>query len=126
MEHDDSRFESFLREFQPRRPRVLPALVERKAKVRRLAAAAAVLAATGASTWFAIHETPPNGYRSMRPPVEAGPDTKFSSARPACFSLTQLAVEDPKRFDAELTEQSRRVLPDFRDKESTLRVLSKE
>jgi hypothetical protein len=125
MEQDDRRFENFLREFQPRRPPVLPALVERKPEVRRLAAAALVLATTGASTWVAIHETP-RGSPSMVHAVEAGPNKKFALARPAIFSLTQLAVEDPKRLDAELMEQSRRVLPDFRDQESTLRVLAKE
>jgi len=37
-----------------------------------------------------------------------------------------MALKDPLRFEAELTVESRRVLPDFRGKDSTLRVLAKE
>ena|ERR1700730_15237219 len=42
------------------------------------------------------------------------------------FPLTELAFDDPGRFDAALNAASRRVLPDFRGGDSTLRVLAKE
>jgi hypothetical protein len=40
--------------------------------------------------------------------------------------LTQLALQNPEKLEAELARASQRVLPDFRGSESTLRVLAKE
>jgi hypothetical protein len=124
MESGDERFESYLREFEPRRPRALIP-VDRRLKWRRWAAAAAVVIAMGGSTWFAVQQR-----RSRR--SEGGitkatsPQTEFGLQRLSILSLTQTALQDPVRLDAELTKESRRVLPDFRGKESTLRVLAKE
>jgi hypothetical protein len=42
------------------------------------------------------------------------------------IALTKLAATDPAQLDAELAAASRRVLPDFRGEQSTLRVLAKE
>jgi hypothetical protein len=44
----------------------------------------------------------------------------------ALLPLTQVALQDPKQLDAQLTAASLRVLPDFRGSTSTLRVLAKE
>ena len=125
MELDDMRFENFLREFQPRRPRGLLEVVQGKPKWQRPAAAAMVFAAIGASTWFAVHKTQSRGGQGVDR-ANDGLNAKSGTVRRSLFSLTKLAVEDPSRLDTELTDQSGRVLPDFRNKESMLRVLSNQ
>jgi hypothetical protein len=54
------------------------------------------------------------------------PEQKATGGSLALLPLTQLAVSDPVRLDAQLAAASRRVLPDFRGERSTLRVLAKE
>ena len=59
--HDDE-FEKYLAEFEPRRPRTLPnQLVPKTIWTRRLAAAAAVTLALGASLWFARSKSGSSG-----------------------------------------------------------------
>jgi hypothetical protein len=124
MESGDERFESYLREFEPRRPRAL-GHVETRFEWRRLAAAAAVALVVGGSTWFAVHQARSRGSQRRAATVK-GAKAQFAGERLSMLTMTQTALEDPARLDAELTEQSRQVLPDFRGKESTLRVLAKE
>jgi hypothetical protein len=114
---ENERFENYLREFEPRRPKPLPSAIDSRLDWRRLAAAAAVFFALGASTWIGFQKHQPHlALRVVsRPPV-----------RPSVLQLTQMAVDDPLKLDAELTEESRRVLPNFQSKESTLHVLSKQ
>ena len=119
------RFEQFLREFEPRRPRALPAMVESQWEWRRLAAAVAVLVALSSSTWFAVHQKVSRQIEPVSNTVAGSVHTK-STARFSALQLRQIATEDPARFDAALIEESRRVLPDFRASKSTLRVLAKE
>src|SRR5260370_37332959 len=53
MENNDRKFEEYLGEFRPRKPRALPELiVHRQVWPRRLAAAAAIAISLGASLWF--------------------------------------------------------------------------
>jgi hypothetical protein len=57
--------------------------------------------------------------------------TQFSAGGQAVsvlplMPLTQLALENPARLDAKLSEASRNMLPDFQKPHSTLRVLSME
>jgi hypothetical protein len=125
MESGEERFESYLREFDPRRPRALPAGVEPGFDWRRLAAAAALLIALGASTWFGVYARRARGTTGTTTRTVSGANAEFAAQRLSIFSLTRTALEDPRRLDAELSEQSRRVLPDFRGKESTLSVLAK-
>src|SRR5256885_13387106 len=124
MQYDDERFENYLREFKPRQPQPLPAVSRKKFGLRRLAAAAAVLIAFSAASWFALH----NHQRriAVRVVSKPGRPLEGSFVKPKLLQLTRMAVEDPRKLDAELAEESRRILPDFRSKESTLRVLAKE
>ena len=127
MENDGKKFEEYLGEFQPRKPRALPALiVHRQAWPRRLAAAAAIAMFLGASLWFVRRK---NELISGEPAAKNSTSTleAESPARPlALLPLTRLALENPEQVDAQLTAASRRVLPDFRGSNSTLRVLAKE
>ena len=122
----DEQFESYLREFEPRRPQGLPAAIEASFEWRRIAAAATVLVVAGGCTWFAVHPRPSYSRQSAAAKAGSDANAEFTVERLSILSLTQTALEDPARLDTALTEQSRRVLPDFRGKESTLRVLAKE
>jgi len=42
------------------------------------------------------------------------------------LSLTVLALEDGKKFETLLTDESRISLPDFREEQSTLKILAKD
>jgi hypothetical protein len=127
MENNDKKFEEYLGEFEPRKPRALPELiVHRKVWPRRLAAAAAIAISLGASLSFVRRKNESKSgeiaARNSKSVLEAK-----SPARPlALLPLTQLALQDPEQLDAQLTAASLRVLPDFRGSDSTLRVLAKE
>lgn len=127
MEEHDEQLESFLREFEPRRPRALPAIgVVAPARWRRLAAAAAMAMVIGSSVWLVLRKpSPPQAGSSA--PQTASLHLTISAAPPlALLPLTRLALADPGRLDATLTEASRSVLPDLRRSDGTLRVLAKE
>jgi hypothetical protein len=123
MEKHDEQLENFLREFQPRRPRVLPSVAPASDRARRAAAGAAAALALAASLWFALRQ--PTWQRAE---VTATRVTvpEIRSVPLSVFSLTQLAVNDPARFDAALDDALRRSLPNFRGSSSALRVLAKE
>lgn len=127
MENNDKKFEEYLAEFEPRKPRALPELVvHRGVWQRRLAAAAVIAISLGASLWFVRRKD-----ESMGGEIVANNSTNIreakSPARPlALLPLTQLALQDPEQLDAQLTAASPTVLPDFRGRNSTLRVLAKD
>ena len=124
MENLDDQFEKYLGEFQPRRPRALPApAISRQVWLRRFAAAASIGIALGASLWFFGKRNEWSG-GELGEKKAATQETK--SAPLSLLPLTQLALEKPEKLEAELTRASQRVLPDFRGSESTLRVLAKE
>ena len=115
MDRRDEQFESFLREFRPRLPRALPVVVRaRAAWMPRLAAAAIVLVALGVS-FLTL---------SRKPSTPNGTNREGSKLSPA--ALTRLALEDPARLDAVLDSSGRSALPRFDNKDSALRVLTKE
>lgn len=127
MENHDEQFEKYLGEFQPRRPRALPeAAAFQRVWVRRLAAAAVIAMALGTSLWSLRVRMDLNGKTSVREETIAATDTKPFLQKLSLVELTQMALKDPERLDAELSEASRRMLPGFRGSESTLRVLAKE
>jgi hypothetical protein len=127
MENDDRKFEEYLGEFQPRKPRALPELiVHRQVWPRRLAAAAAIAISLGASLWFARRKNNLNNGEVVAKNSTSMPDAQSPASPLALLPLTQLALQDPKQLDARLTAASLRVLPDFRSGNSTLRVLAKE
>jgi len=58
--------------------------------------------------------------------VNVIPGIKREPPKLSLVAVTQMALKDPEQLDAQLTEASRRMLPDFRGSDSTLRVLAKE
>jgi hypothetical protein len=127
MDRHDRHFESFLREFQPRRPRALPApQTTAPTQARRLAAAFALASAFGCSLWLLLRG-PALNQNTMPVPKESTAISKPSGEHlPARAPLTRLALEDPVRLDAALTEASRNVLPSLRESNNALHLLAKE
>ena len=126
MAGNDERFEDYLREFTPRAPGALPVQrVAGRESWRRWAAAAGLLLALGTSFWLATRQR--TGV-SHKLPIKQGPtvETAPVAGRLTLWRLNQAAQAEPTRFDAQLAEESRAVLPDFRGEASTLRVLAKE
>jgi hypothetical protein len=125
MDWQDEQFEKYLREFQPRQPCALALRTKESAPEvwRRLAAAAVVAIVLGTSLRFAMQQFEKRSLEIMtsRTPEQEGVHASLSR-----LPLTQLAIEDPARLEAQLAAASRRVLPDFRGEKSTLRVLAKE
>jgi hypothetical protein len=129
MDRHDEQFENFLREFEPCRPRALPDAVHVEAPVwtRRLAAAAVLTVAAGASLWF-LGRNSPRGQTAEVIATEqvtaplAPAARKISSA----WALTRLALEDPARLDASLDASGGSHLPRFDREDSVLRILAKE
>jgi hypothetical protein len=127
MKDYDEQFENFLREFQPRRPRALLAAFAVKSIWQRRLYAAAVMAVTiGFSLWFLRQGSPSHKDLTAAGNTQVLPDARLAPETLSIFPLTQLALEDPARLDTVLTEASRKVLPSFQGRESTLRVLAKE
>jgi hypothetical protein len=127
VENQDRQFEKFLGEFQPRRPRALPEpAIHWQVWPRRLAAAAAITMALGASLWFVRENNELSGGAVVAKDTALIPESKSVPQPLSLLPLTQLALEAPEQLDAELARASQRVLPDFRGSESTLRVLTKE
>ncbi len=127
MENDDTRFEEYLGEFEPRKPRALPLDAgSKRVWLRRFAAAATIAIALGTSLWHVRKKNALNKGEFAAKTAIVAPDTKSAPQPLALLPLTQLALRDPEQFDAQLTAASLRVLPDFRGSNSTLRVLAKE
>lgn len=115
MDLRDEQFESFLREFQPRRPRALPVAIRAGTLwMPRLAAAVVLLAAVGA-TFLTLSR------KASSPSAADKEGSNFSRA-----ALTRLALEDPAHLDAVLDSSPRSELPRFDGEDSALRVLTKE
>lgn len=127
MDEREEKFESYLRGFQPRRPRALPfPQTAAPAWIWRLAAATILAIAFLSSMWFLSH-----GLSSTRIEVVAtkqnGPSPEeFETKNLSLVPLTRLALGDSARLDVALTNASRNVLPDLRRNDSALRLLAKE
>ncbi len=112
----DEKFESFLREFEPKKPRALPLrLFEKKRgpryeNWRRLSAAAAVILVCGASLWTGIRQAriAPVKNSEIAITLKLGKQPRHSA-----FELTRTALEDPSAFEAALELESRNSLPRF-------------
>lgn len=125
MKWNEDEFEAFLREFAPREPGPLPVSAPAN-PWRRLAAAAVVVLAAGTSLWLGTRP----GRETKFPPAEHAavprPEARPSPQSLSAIALTQLAQNDPQKLDATLDEDSRRILPGFQEKGSTLAALAKE
>jgi hypothetical protein len=121
----DSELERYLSEFQPRALRPLePARIKRGVWMARLAAAAVVVASLGLGLWYGGHKREMARVAGKRTVVRIEFHTTESAVN--AISLTKMALDDPKEFELEMNEKSRRVLPGLRGPQSTLSVLAKE
>ena len=136
MDDDDKQFESYLLEFQPRRPRPLPELALSSPNMvaiasassshrnRRIAAAAATVFIIGSSVWLASGKRSPH-----RATSEAHSHREVLPERRVAFttlSLTQLALTDQRQLEKILTQVSRTSLCDVRSTLGALRNLAKD
>ena len=123
MDRHDEETERCLREF---RLCAIPPLAFAPKTVdislRRVAVAAVVTIVAAGTIWFAHRET------TRRIEAAKLHSAMSDSASGHCYAttveLTRLALEDNEKLDAILAEQSRRELPSFREKQSTLKVLA--
>jgi hypothetical protein len=125
MQNDDNELEKYLSEFRPRAVRMLRAEPEWKNPpwMGRLAAATILAALAGTGLWHAAHKG-----RTERAEVkELTIHGESGVVEPAVNSitLTRIALTDPQHFEEKMSEASRVVLPDLRDPQSTLSVLTK-
>jgi hypothetical protein len=122
MPIDDNEMEKYLGKFRPRAVRPLEtSRPMAMAWMGRLAAAALLLFSVGAGLCYARHErnTPRAEAKLATVRVEARVDEKRANP----ILLTELVLQDPKRFEEQLEAESQRVLPDLQGQQSTLRVL---
>jgi hypothetical protein len=126
MENSDKKFEEYLGEFQPRKPRALPEQVIPKMMwTGRLAAAVAVMMALGVSLWSLRQE--PADQRAENGTIDRPAAVVKQSPRSTPLPvLTRLAVENPSELDATLEASQGNWLPHFDRKDSALRILAKE
>jgi hypothetical protein len=125
MQTHDEEMESYLKEFSPRAIR--PLEQEQRSPnfwPGRLAAAAVIVLAGGFFIWATRREAETVRLKPLSAELQRSIP---SSHKPlSTFLLTRLALDDNKRLDAELTEESRRVLPSLQGQESTLQVFAGE
>jgi hypothetical protein len=126
MNGDEQEFEEFLRAFEPRRPRSLPLVTSVRYEGRRLAAAAVVLMAIGASLWLGLR-----GFRTKSPDQHPAM-TQVHRAVPmelrltSSVGLTRAALEDQNQFGTRMNDIAPRTLPRFDRADGSLRTLAKE
>ncbi len=125
MPEDNRELEKYLSNFRPRDVRPLDlTTVTRTVWLKRLAAAATVLLAASAWLWYAGHEKKLEQERTnIMEPQKQAPVVEWKANT---LVLTKMALEDPKRFEEQLNEESRRVLPDLRGQQSTLGVFAND
>jgi hypothetical protein len=124
--NDDRKFEAFLREFEPRSPRPLPQAESTSLSWPRLAAAAALILAVGAtSLWIGRHHIQTR-HAGGQPPALSVTGAAANQQPMSTIALTRAALENSPDFDREMDDISRRSLPRFDRKDSMLRVLAKE
>jgi len=127
MDPHDEQFESFLREFQPHRPRPLPVTsIHRPKWVFRVAAAVLLTFAFGTSLLLLRREHALHNSHQIAKNASARAESPAVQLSLSPISLTRIALDDPSQFDAALANASRHELPNFQGDKSTLRVLAKE
>lgn len=120
----DEKFENYLREFEPKKPRALPIELSRQKTTarpegwKRLVAAAAIALMCGASLLNGLKEKP------LVSRDEAS--EKFAGQKKTVFELTKAALDDSAAFEAAAEKESRKILPRLDGPDSALRVLARE
>jgi len=126
MERDDRAVEKYLQEFHPRSLRALqPVAPPRSLWIGRLAAAAVLVLGLGTAIWLGNrrqHTGVPPAPQVATAQRNSTDDTPSMNA----IRLTRLALEDEQTFEAQLDDQSRRVLPSFPEEQRRLNFLAKE
>jgi hypothetical protein len=125
--NDDYRkFEAFLREFEPRSPRPLPASESTSRSWRALAAAASLILVLGAaSLWIGMRRIDSRKGNGNSVANISGAATNQHQPM-STLALTRAALENSSEFEKEMDSRALRDLPGFNRKESMLRVLAKE
>jgi len=126
MNRNDEQLEALLHEFEPRKPQPLTLPASDGKGQRRLAAAAVVILAGGASLWLATRGGGPRGSPAAENTSPWAPETTLVIPKMPLFVLTRVAENDPQKLDTVLDEESRVLLPGFQRKDSTLAPLAKE
>jgi hypothetical protein len=125
MDPHDEETERYLKTFQPRAIRELNLVPQPRAVFwKRLIAAATVVTCAAGLLWF-------NRYKAAR--LKSTADTRtaavsvqYHQPHPSILALTALALQDERKFDVLLDEESRTSLPRFQGERSSLRVLAKD
>lgn len=125
MKDDDAKFESFLREFAPRRPQPLPFTQSGWRLWPRLAAAAALILALGAGIAWMFSRPIENRHGSPNTATSI-PAAETPHPRMSTLTLTREALEGSPEFNAEMDARARHSLPRFDRQDSMLRVLAKD
>ncbi len=125
MGSHDEETERYLKEFRPQAIRELEvALQPRTILWKRLAAAGAVTACAGGLLWFGRRESAHlRKTANIQPPSVSVASQRHPRST---LALTMLALDDSKKFEAVMAEESRTSLPDFHEENSALKVLAKD
>jgi hypothetical protein len=119
---DDEQFERYLKQFQPHPPRQLILTARASGRTWRLplAIAALIVLSLGVVLW--------NAARPVFPiqPRQAQPVVTQASSPVTLGQLNRLMRDDPAKLEAQLSEASRKLLPDVRRPEGTLSALARD
>ena len=127
MNEDDRKFESFLRDFEPRRPRPLPAAERSRRSWPSLAAAASLILVLGAAwLWVVIRHNGTSKKVSNPAATNISGAATIRHPSMSTLALTRAALDNSSEFEKEMDSRAQRDLPAFNRKESMLRVLAKE
>ena len=125
MEPHEEQTERYLKEFRPRAIRGLavppqPNLIS----WQRWAAAAVLVACVAGIFWLSLRGSTRRKERTIiyvNKGVVAAPSQHLNT-----FAMTALALEDQKKFDTLLDEESRKSLPRFQGEHSALKILAQD
>ena|ERR1700741_1646119 len=121
----DEETERYLKTFQPRTVRELNLVPQPRAVFwKRLVAAATVVTCAAGLFWFNQRKA-----TRLKSPVDtrmAAVSVQYHQPHPSVLALTTLALQDERKFDVLLDEESRMSLPRFQGEHSSLKVLAKD
>jgi hypothetical protein len=125
MQKDDREIENYLAGFEPRKLQIQElAPVDSNVWTGRLAAVAVLLIAVGTWVWYARSSN--KGEQAKRAAAESAAAAGTTVSQANIILLTQMALENPKRFEEQMDEEARRVLPELRGQQSALKISGRE